>query len=49
MLLVPGHEYVSVILTNRQDALPAAAKTLSDLQHSLTGDDLTAAIDGFAA
>ncbi|MFI5931772.1 serine hydrolase domain-containing protein [Actinoplanes sp. NPDC051494] len=49
MLLVPDRDYASVVLTNRQDALPEVARTLSDMQFPLTGDDLTAAIDGFAA
>jgi D-alanyl-D-alanine carboxypeptidase len=49
MLLVPDEDYVSVLLTNQQSALPAAARALSDMQHALTGDDLAAAIDRFAA
>ncbi|MEV0720384.1 serine hydrolase domain-containing protein [Asanoa sp. NPDC050611] len=49
MLLVPEREHVSVVLANQQDALPAAARLLSDLQRPLTGDDLADAIDGFAA
>jgi len=49
MLLVPDHDFVAVALANQQQALPALARLLSDLQHPLTGDDLTAAIDGFAA
>jgi D-alanyl-D-alanine carboxypeptidase len=49
MLLVPGRQYVSVILTSRQQALPAAAKVLSDLQKPLTGHDLSSALDDFAA
>jgi len=49
MLLIPDKEYVSVILTSQQQALPAAAKLLSDLQKPLTGDDVSAALDEFAA
>jgi CubicO group peptidase (beta-lactamase class C family) len=49
MLLVPAEEYVSVILTSQQQALPAVAKLLSDLQKPLTGDDLSTALDEFAA
>ncbi|WP_433362483.1 serine hydrolase domain-containing protein [Actinoplanes sp. CA-142083] len=49
MLLVPDREYVSVILTSQQQALPEAARLLSDLQKPLTGDDLSAALDDFAA
>ncbi|MEU6476728.1 serine hydrolase domain-containing protein [Streptomyces sp. NPDC047017] len=49
MLLVPDAEHVSVILSGQQRALPAMAGTLSEMQRGLTGDDLRAAIDGFAA
>jgi CubicO group peptidase (beta-lactamase class C family) len=49
MLLIPDREYVSVVLTAQQRALPAAANLLSDLQRPLTGDDLSAAVDEFAA
>lgn len=49
MLLVPDKDYVSVLLTNQQQALPAVASALSDMQRSVTGDVLTAAIDRFAA
>jgi len=49
MLLAPDHEYVSVLLTNQDHALPGVAATLSDLQQALTGDNLATAIDRFAA
>lgn len=49
MLLVPDTDHVSVVLTNQQHALPAAAGILSELQRPLTGDDLATAIDRFAA
>ena len=49
LLLVPEHQFVAVVLTNQQQALPAAARLLSDLQRPLTGDDLAEAIDAFAA
>ena len=48
MLLLPGYDYISVMLTNQQTALPVAARVLSDLQRPLTGDDLSAAINAFA-
>jgi CubicO group peptidase (beta-lactamase class C family) len=48
-LLIPDHGYASVALANRTDALPEIARLLSDLQHTLTGDDLTTEIDAFAA
>jgi CubicO group peptidase (beta-lactamase class C family) len=44
-----GHGHASVVLTNQEQALPAVAKVLSDGQRPLTGDDLTRAIDSFAA
>jgi D-alanyl-D-alanine carboxypeptidase len=47
MLLVPDKDYVSVLLTNQQRALPALARVLSDMQRPLTGDDLATAIDRF--
>jgi CubicO group peptidase (beta-lactamase class C family) len=49
MLLVPDKDYVSVVLTNQQRALPAVARVLSDMQQNLTGDDIATAIDRFAA
>lgn len=49
MLLVPDQAYASVVLTNDQHGLPAAAKLLSDHQLPLTGQDIAAAIDSFAA
>jgi D-alanyl-D-alanine carboxypeptidase len=49
MVLLPEHGHASVVLTNQQQALPAVAKVLSDGQRPLTGDDLTGAIDSFAA
>ncbi|GAA2532312.1 serine hydrolase domain-containing protein [Winogradskya humida] len=49
MLLVPDRAYASVILTDNENALPAAARVLSAAQRSLTGDDLAADIDRFAA
>jgi CubicO group peptidase (beta-lactamase class C family) len=49
MLLIPDRDYVSVVLTNQQNALPAAARLLSELQKPLTGQDVAAEVDGFAA
>lgn len=48
-LLIPDHCYASAALANRADALPEIARLLSDLQHPLTGDQLTTEIDAFAA
>lgn len=48
-LVSPVHGYASVALASRTDALPAIARLLSDLQQPLTGDDLSADIDAFAA
>lgn len=48
-LLIPGHCYASVALANHTDALPEIARLLCDLQHPLTGDELAAQIDAFAA
>ncbi|HEY3955041.1 MAG TPA: serine hydrolase domain-containing protein [Streptosporangiaceae bacterium] len=48
-LLIPDHGYASVALANHTDALPEIARLLSDLQHPLTGDELAAQIDAFAA
>jgi CubicO group peptidase (beta-lactamase class C family) len=48
-LLIGDHDYASVALANRTDALPEVARLLSDLQHPLTGDDLATDIDAFAA
>ncbi|SDZ44704.1 CubicO group peptidase, beta-lactamase class C family [Asanoa ishikariensis] len=49
MLMVPDQDFVAVVLADDERALPALARLLSDLQRPLTGDDLSAAIDGFAA
>jgi D-alanyl-D-alanine carboxypeptidase len=49
ILLVPDHGYASVALANQTQALPEIARLLSDLQLPLTGDDLAAGIDAFAA
>lgn len=49
VVLVPGHGYASVALANQAHALPEIARLLSDLQHPLTGDDLSKEIDDFAA
>nr|WP_256258546.1 serine hydrolase domain-containing protein [Streptomyces mirabilis] len=49
MLLIPDKDYVSVVVTNQQHALRATARVLSDMQQSLTDDDLATAIDRFAA
>ena len=49
LLLVPAHRLVCVALAHQQDALPVLAAVLSDLQRPLTGDDLSVAIDAFAA
>ncbi|WP_432905144.1 serine hydrolase domain-containing protein [Micromonospora matsumotoense] len=49
MLLVPDHDYVSVLFANQQHALPALARVVSDMQQPLTGDDLARDIDRFAA
>jgi hypothetical protein len=49
MLLIPDEDYVSVVVTNQQHALRAAARFLSDMQHPLTNDDLATAIDRYAA
>ena len=46
---MPAHAYASVILTGDENALPAAARVLSAAQRPLTGDDLAADIDRFAA
>lgn len=48
MLMIPDEDYVSVVVANQDHALPAVARALSDLQLSLTGDDLATAIDHFA-
>jgi CubicO group peptidase (beta-lactamase class C family) len=49
MVLVPGGDYVSVVLANQESALPALARLLSDMQQPLTGDDIAKAVDEFAA
>jgi len=48
VLLAPDHHYASVALGNQSQLLPQIAKRLSDLQHELTGDDLSGEIDAFA-
>jgi CubicO group peptidase (beta-lactamase class C family) len=48
-LLIPDHSYASVAVASHTDALPEIARLLSDLQHPLTGDELAAQIDAFAA
>lgn len=49
LMLLPDHELVAVALTANTNALPAAARVLSDIQVGLTGDDLADLIDRFAA
>jgi hypothetical protein len=49
LLLVPAAHLVGVVLAAEAASLPAAARILSDLQRDLTGDDLTLAINTFAA
>jgi D-alanyl-D-alanine carboxypeptidase len=49
IVVVPDHHYGSVALANQQTALPDIATLLSNLQHSLTGVDLSRKIDDFAA
>lgn len=49
LLVVPEQGLVALALAADSRALPALARIMSDLQQGLTGDDLTAAIDGFAA
>jgi hypothetical protein len=49
LMLLPANNLVGAALAADSDSLPAAARTLSDLQHELTGDDLTEAISTFAA
>lgn len=49
LLLVPESALVAVALAGDSDALPAQARILSEIQRDLTGDDLAAAIDAFAA
>ncbi|WP_281284699.1 serine hydrolase domain-containing protein [Nocardioides plantarum] len=49
LLLVPAAHLVGVVLAADSASLPAAARILSDLQRDHTGDDLTLAIDTFAA
>ena len=48
-LLSPAHGYASVALASQTDALPGVARLLSELQHPLTGDDLSREINAFAA
>lgn len=49
ILLAPAWGYASVALASQAQALPELAALLSDLQRPLTGDDLAARIDSFAA
>lgn len=49
LILVPDQHLVGVALAADSDALPAEARILSELQRDLTGDDLTEAINAFAA
>lgn len=49
LLLMPGHDLVAATLAADSDSLPAQAAILSRCQHHLTGEDLTRAIDAFAA
>ncbi|MBX7555710.1 serine hydrolase domain-containing protein [Streptomyces sp. NPDC004232] len=49
MVLIPDRDYVSVALANQESALPALARLLSDMQQSLTGDDIAKAVNDFAA
>lgn len=49
LMLVPEHHLVAVVLAADSDALPAAARVLSDVQRDLTGDDIAVEIDSFAA
>jgi CubicO group peptidase (beta-lactamase class C family) len=48
ILILPDRGYASVGLANQQIALPVIAEILSDLQHLLTGDDLSQEINEFA-
>ncbi|MER7685734.1 serine hydrolase [Streptomyces sp. NPDC097610] len=49
MFLIPDKDYVSVLVTNQQRALRATASALSDMQQSLTNDNLATAMARFAA
>ncbi|GAA1958178.1 serine hydrolase domain-containing protein [Catenulispora subtropica] len=49
VLLAPEHGYASVAFGNQTQLLPEIAWRLSELQRDLTGDDLSIAIDAFAA
>ncbi len=49
LLLVPDHDFACVSVASDEDALPLIAASLSRQQLPLTGDDLTEAIDSFAA
>jgi D-alanyl-D-alanine carboxypeptidase len=49
IVVVPDDRYASVALANHSTALPELAGLLSDVQRPLTGDDLSTAIDLFAA
>ncbi|HEY0951971.1 serine hydrolase domain-containing protein [Nocardioides sp.] len=49
LMLLPDHGLVATGLAATSNALPTLARAVSDLQIPLTGDDLTDAIDGFAA
>ena len=49
LLMLPDHEFVAVTLADDEQALPALARTLDDLQRPLTGDQLAEAVVSFAA
>ncbi|GAA3913413.1 hypothetical protein [Actinoplanes auranticolor] len=49
LLMLPDHEFVAVALADDEQALPALARTLDDLQRPLTGDQLAEAVVSFAA
>jgi CubicO group peptidase (beta-lactamase class C family) len=49
MLLVPDEDYASVVLSAQETALPDVAALISDLQRPLTGDDVSGAVEAFAA
>jgi D-alanyl-D-alanine carboxypeptidase len=49
MIMLPAYDYCSVALASQQDALPAIGQLLSELQRPLSGDDLSSAVDDFAA
>jgi D-alanyl-D-alanine carboxypeptidase len=49
LLLVPDNDFACVSLASQEESLPLIAASVSRQQLSLTGDDLAAAIDAFAA